>query len=260
MKYSTLILILIISMNFNLHSSNYSFNENTETVLITTASVMGLAVQMSRGEYEPLTEYKIEELMKKELLGINRFAVQNYNDNTALVSDILLGICLAVPAIQIFDERVKPEWGIYGLMYLETGMLSVGTTQIVKNIFQQPRPYIYNPDVPIEMKMTKDARQSFFSGHSCLAFAGMTFFAESYSKYYPDNSNHNIIWLGSMSLAATTALLRVLSGRHFPVDILIGSAVGFAVGKIIPHLHESRNAQIPNEFINNRIIAISFNL
>lgn len=257
-----LIFILIIQYSSCVSfASPYIFNDNTSTTLITTASTMGLFYQLSNSEIEPLSKSKIDQLMNEELFAINRFSVENYNDDLALVSDALLGVCLAIPAFQMLDGRVSEDWGVYGMMYLENAFLTFGATTITKNIFRETRPYVYNPDVDYDIKQSKDARLSFFSGHSALAFAGMTFFAETYSTFYPETSNHKLIWLGSMSLASATALLRVFSGRHFPVDILVGAAVGIAVGKLIPLLHENtnNNETLPI-FRVNRIVNFSFKI
>jgi hypothetical protein len=257
--FITLILSNII--NAKVLSTPYEINSSTETIITTAATVMGLSYNLTGSNLEPLSVYEIDNLMNKKLLGINRISVNNYNDDVAMISDILLGICIATPALQVFDGRVSPEWTTYGMMFLESTAITVGATTVTKNIIRDPRPYIYSADAPLEMKQQPDARLSFFSGHAALSFASMTFFAETYSKYYPDNSNHNLIWLGSMTLAGTTAILRVFSGRHFPLDILVGSAVGFAVGKMIPVLHEKSSDQM--FIVSNRtqkIFSINFNL
>lgn len=258
-KKSVFAVILLTLVNIScIKAYPFKFDEGDRNTLITAASIMGLAYQLGSSELEPLSLYKIDALMERKLYSFNQFAVDNYNNDLALASDILLGVCIAIPAFQIFDGRVSPEWGTYGMMFIETGLFTAGATTITKNIIRDPRPYVYNKDVPIEEKITKDARQSFFSGHSALAFAGMTFFAQTYSKFYPTNSNHNLIWLGSMSLASATAILRVLSGRHFPIDIIVGAAVGILVGNLIPDLHKNDQQFLELNRIN-RIASFSIN-
>ncbi len=254
-------ILLVFIYNIQAFAGPYVFDDKTQASITTIATITGFAFSITNSDFKPHTEYQVELLMNKKLLGINQISVDNFSDANALVSDVLLGVCIAVPALQIFDGRVKQDWGIYGLMYLESAALSVSTTTLTKNIFRETRPYVYSTEAPMEMKLTKDARQSFFSGHACLAFAGMTFFAETYGNYYPETSNHTLIWLGSMTLASTTALLRVFSGRHFPIDILVGSAVGFAIGKLIPYLHKNKDLQ--NEYPDfkvSRIVAFNFNI
>jgi len=258
---SRLILFLIITSTLGINAQPYQVNQDTEQKVGYILGAMGLAYSLTNSDFPPLSVYEIDYLMDRELLGINQFAVDNYNNDLALVSDILLGVCIAAPVMQLADGRVGPDWTTYGMMYLEAGFLTLGLTTVTKNIARMPRPYIFNPEVTNNIKQTKDGRQSFFSGHAALAFAGMTFFAETYCNYYPETSNHTLIWMGSMTLASATALLRVFSGRHFPIDILVGSAVGFAVGKLIPLMHESPNnvSNQPN-FRVQRIFAVSLNL
>ncbi len=250
------IIIEIITTNL-IYAQVYVSNEDTRSTMVTAGVVLGLAYSVRSSDFEPLTETSINGLMNKQLLQINQFAVNNFNDDLALVSDVLLALSISISALQVFDGRVKDEWTTYGMMLLETGAISGGLTTIAKGIVRDARPYVYSPDAPLEFKQTIDARQSFFSGHACLSFAAMTLFAETYSNYYPDNSNHNLIWLGAMSLASTTSILRVLSGRHFPIDILVGAAIGFTAGKLIPHIHENSNQNKIPDFRINRVLNVS---
>jgi membrane-associated phospholipid phosphatase len=43
-------------------------------------------------------------------------------------------------------------------------------------------------------------------------------------------------------LAATVGTLRVLSGKHFPTDVLTGAVVGSALGWLIPELHRNKGS------------------
>lgn len=255
-------MLLFLSINIsNLSAFPYDFNYRADAAVGSLIAVSGIASYYSLKDFPVLTEIEIDECINSDIFSINRFCVDNYNNSVAAVSDVLLGVCVAVPAMQIFDGRVQDNWDVYGLMFLENTAFSFGVTTLSKVLMRMPRPYVYNKNVPNEVKSTLDARQSFFSGHSCLAFAGMTFFAQTYSDLYPSNSNHTLIWAGSMSLAAATAILRLLSGRHFPIDVLVGSAVGFAVGKLIPNIHkyDKSNNNLP-EFKVNKIFSYSLNL
>ncbi|MEM9023429.1 MAG: phosphatase PAP2 family protein, partial [Bacteroidota bacterium] len=42
------------------------------------------------------------------------------------------------------------------------------------------------------------------------------------------------------TVPATTGLMRVLAGKHFPTDVITGYAVGGAIGFLVPHLHRKR--------------------
>jgi membrane-associated phospholipid phosphatase len=262
MKNKFLYLILILLTSESIFASYpYKFDDNTKATVATVASAAALTYSLTNTDLKPLTENEISKLMEKKLFSFNQISVDNYNNDISLISDIMLGICMAIPAAQIFDGRASEEWGIYGLMYIENVAFAGGAAAITKNIFRAPRPYVYSKDAPMEMKQEVDARLSFFSGHSALAFAGMTFFAETYGDLYPETKNHTLIWLGSMTLASTTAILRIFSGRHFPVDVLVGAAVGIAIGKLIPELHDNKDP-ITNQpvFRINKLASINLSL
>jgi membrane-associated phospholipid phosphatase len=42
----------------------------------------------------------------------------------------------------------------------------------------------------------------------------------------PGNIHRSFLWAGGTLLAAATGVFRVLSGNHFPTDVLAGAAVG----------------------------------
>ena len=101
------------------------------------------------------------------------------------------------------------------------------------------RPFVYNPDVALEKKMSVNARKSFFSGHTSVAFAAMIFLSTVHSKYYPDSDWKPFIWGGTILLASSVGYLRIIAGAHFPSDVIVGALVGSAVGYLIPRIHET---------------------
>ncbi len=47
------------------------------------------------------------------------------------------------------------------------------------------------------------------------------------------------LWAASLSAAALTGYARVKAGQHYPSDVLVGAAVGGAVGILVPALHST---------------------
>ena len=45
------------------------------------------------------------------------------------------------------------------------------------------------------------------------------------------------VFASSYAVAGTVAVLRVVAGRHFWTDVLVGSAVGITIGTLVPLLH-----------------------
>ena len=110
-----------------------------------------------------------------------------------------------------------------------------------KGSFVRYRPYVYNPDVPLENKLNSDAKMSFFSNHTMTAFASAVFLSTVYSDYYPRSEWKPYIWASSLLMASVVGYLRYEAGMHFPTDILLGAVVGSAIGYTIPYLHRTEH-------------------
>lgn len=128
-------------------------------------------------------------------------------------------------------------------MYIEVLAVPTLFQQTVKNIALRTRPYVYNPNAPLEPKLVANGRQSFFSGHAGTAFASAVFAAEIFRHYYPKSKLKPVVWVVMLGLASTTSYMRYESGYHYPSDVLVGAAIGSFIGWGIPKWHEVKNRQ-----------------
>lgn len=127
----------------------------------------------------------------------------------------------------------------------ETGLLTLGTTEVLKMAVGRHRPYTYNSAIPDERMEqlvgadSTDARASFPSGHSSMAFAAATFSASVLTTTHDWSRGVDAgVWAATMGIAASTAIGRVRAGKHFPTDVIIGAALGTAFGLLTPSCHE----------------------
>ncbi len=67
------------------------------------------------------------------------------------------------------------------------------------------------------------------SGHTSLAFASATVFYEEFKNTEP------LLAYSGYAFALTTAYLRMAKNKHWLSDVILGSAVGMAVTKLIYH-------------------------
>jgi membrane-associated phospholipid phosphatase len=58
---------------------------------------------------------------------------------------------------------------------------------------------------------------------------------------HPDGAGKYIVATGSFAIAASVGFLRYRAGRHYPSDIIVGAAVGSAIGYFIPMMHRKEN-------------------
>lgn len=80
--------------------------------------------------------------------------------------------------------------------------------------------------------------ESNVSGHTAIAFAGasLTCAHHLHLPLYGGGAPDVATCIGAMMVASTQGVLRVVSDNHYATDVLLGSAVGFTAGYIVPWL------------------------
>lgn len=119
--------------------------------------------------------------------------------------------------------------GVLGLIHWEDGYvnamaqnlwITANLTQSVKLLAQRQRPASFK---------SNDDFHSFFSGHSSItATAATTALWYAYHVKNPNKWAKPLGWT-SVGLSLTTGILRILSGKHYPSDVITGFAVGTGV-------------------------------
>lgn len=102
------------------------------------------------------------------------------------------------------------------------------STQILKHVFHRHRPIDTDPSNPYLWDGPFKGWQntSFPSRHTTIAFALASFMQSIYSDK---------LWIGILSygFAAGVGLSRVYENEHWPSDVLIGAALGYAIGQTV---------------------------
>jgi membrane-associated phospholipid phosphatase len=185
-----------------------------------------------------LTVDQINGLDRNTISVFDRNATHNWNTTAAKWSDGLMISTGVLPLLFLIDERSRKDFGKVAMIYSEIFLVNVALTNLTKELVQRKRPYVYNPNVPLHEKMDKDATHSFFSGHVSLTAAMAFGFAQMYQDYFPNSPAKAGVWFGAAVLPLAVAILRNRAGKHFWTDVLVGYAVGAAVGILIPRLHK----------------------
>lgn len=188
---------------------------------------------------KPLTSGEIAQLSPDRLNRFDRLATRRWSPRAGRVSDWLQFGSIAAPLALYGSENVRREAGRFGLMYLQTLVVNNGFTRVFKGLFRRTRPYVYRSDVTLEEKITREARLSFYSGHTSTAFSMLVFGAKAYREFHPGSARESYIWGATLSVASVVGILRVMAGRHFPSDVLVGALAGTLVGYGIPALHKA---------------------
>lgn len=224
--------------------SKYRLEAWREGLLIGGAAAGAGAAAIIGHSQEPLTAGDIERLSRNSINGFDRGATREFNDAVSDASWVLAGAVVAAPLSLLFDSDVRRDWREFSFMYTETMALAVVLPAIGKSSVQRIRPLVYNPDIPLERKLALDPKGSFFSRHTTVAFASAVFLCTVYDRYNPDSRAKMYLWTGSIAAAAGVGYMRYESGRHFPTDIIVGAAVGSALGWGIPALHRSAGGRL----------------
>ena len=119
----------------------------------------------------------------------------------------------------------------------ETGMLTaeafVDTYIVVhalKGITQRGRPQTGR-----ERSEFFDGGDSFPSGHSIQAWSMATIIANEYH-------DHRAVQIAAYGIASAVSVARFTGGKHYLSDVLVGSALGYGIGRYIYHAHHRKNA------------------
>jgi hypothetical protein len=206
------------------------------------ASLLGVgkySVSETRA-HDPLT------LSRNDVPGFDRIALDLHSRRAGSMSDYTVRSCgflaalVAGSPLLARDDDAFSEAVVNFAMYAETMLLEQGMTELAKGVFRRSRPYAYDSSLSTETRKERNAALSFWSGHTASAFACAMFAGYVYQERNPRSEYRVPIWIGGMSVAALTAVLRVRAGQHFPTDVIAGAAAGSFAGWVVPCLHRAR--------------------
>ncbi|QJW90568.1 phosphatase PAP2 family protein [Spirosoma taeanense] len=223
-------------------TSPYQLRTGCELTLLGAGVVSyGASVVLNRA-VKPLTQQEVALLNRNSINSFDRGATKNWSRALDRLGDVTLAGNLAITGLVTLGTRtMRQDVKTVTVMFIETLLLANGIERSVKGLTQRIRPFVYNPAAPLDDKLTRDARQSYFSGHATNAFTTAVFTGEVFRHYFPNSRLKPVIWISSLGLASTTAVLRYKAGLHYPTDLLTGAAFGSLVGWGIPKLHELKN-------------------
>ena len=183
---------------------------------------------------------------KDDVNPFDRTVIGNYSTTARTLSDIGAAATWALPhvfgAIDVLVSEPTDGWLGYGkdtLVILETLSLTICVDNLLNFVIRRPRPLVYDENISDERRLRGDAALSFPSGHAAGAFAMATAYSRLFMKRHPDSPLVIPMWIGTYSLAGTTAVLRSVAGDHFWTDIIAGAVLGIGMGLLVPWMHET---------------------
>jgi membrane-associated phospholipid phosphatase len=99
---------------------------------------------------------------------------------------------------------------------------------VIKVIARRERPTVDNARGKFFQPGT-GLNSSFPSSHAIVAWSSAAVIASEY--------NGPLTQISAYGLAGGVGVTRILARRHFPSDVLVGSAVGWMIGRYVVHKH-----------------------
>lgn len=229
---------LLLGQAIEEEEATYDFSKALDYKICATGLVLGSVDYFLLKNTEALSQEEILKLDKLDVNSFDRKAADNWSPKAGDVSDILEYVALALPSTLMLSQEGRRDWDKIFLMYGETLLINTTFTSLIKLSTKRTRPFIYNQNLPIEIKLGKSARTSFPSGHTSHSSAMSFFVAKVFSDLYPDSNLKPLVWTLAASYPVAMGYLRVAAGKHFPTDVIAGAISGAFIGYIIPHLHK----------------------
>jgi hypothetical protein len=112
-----------------------------------------------------------------------------------------------------------------GILSAEAGLDSVIVGEALKGAFERARPAALR-----ERSEFFNGGTSFPSGHSIQAWSVATVIANEYH----DNRK---VQIASYGVASAVSVARFTAGKHYISDVVVGSALGYMIGRYVYHAH-----------------------
>jgi hypothetical protein len=171
--------------------------------------------------------------------GFDRLAMFGYSPTLDLASDLTQYAAAALPlALALLVSQDQALAG--GVIYFEVMSQAFFSKNMLKFLFPRVRPWLYLAPVTGTAPEVWEGNDSFPSGHATMAFAAAAFGVTVAALDLPSGSPWFVPFAATeVSLATLTASLRVFSGMHFMTDVIMGAALGTAIGIALPLIHST---------------------
>ncbi len=117
-----------------------------------------------------------------------------------------------------------------GLLTAEALIDSAIVVTALKAVSQRPRPTVDHASGEF-----LDGGNSFPSGHAISAWTLATVVDQEYGRHRP------LVRISAYGIATAVSLSRYTGTNHFLSDVLIGSALGYGMGRYVYHQHHDRS-------------------
>lgn len=211
----------------------------------TNAALIGLGGSITVGsifldrKVMPMTELEVSQLNIDNILPIDRYSLRHLSFESDEFTDKLLLTSFASPFFLMLDKTGRDNFNEMALIVFQGAMLNSALINLTKVTARRARPYNYNPDAPLDIKLRKSSRYSFYSGHVATAAYFSFTTAQLYNDLHPDAKAGPYLYAAAALIPMTVAYGRMRAGKHFFTDVLTGFVMGTAIAITVPALHRA---------------------
>jgi len=160
----------------------------------------------------------------------NHFLDPSTNDHASTASTGITGLFIAAPVALYGMGHLKQDMHAEqaGMVTAEAIVDSIAVNEVFKIASRRERPTVNDAKGKF-FQSGVGFDSSFASNHSTIAWSSATVIASEYDGW--------LTKLTAYGLATGVSMTRVIGRDHFPSDVLVGSAVGWMIGRYVYHRH-----------------------
>lgn len=243
-KIALIIIVLIYSTSNAQSTSPYEWDWVRDGIWTGTAFGTSAYGLMLIKDKDDISVEQVNALNKNDINGIDRWSAGYSSENANSISDIPFGASFILPFGLLFNDEINDHSGQFIGMYLQSLSTTSALYAVTAGLVNRSRPYVYDEDVSIGRRTSKNGQRSFYSGHVAASATATFFAAKVYCDYNPDATGKGYIWAAAATVPAVVGYFRLQAGQHFLTDILLGYGLGAASGILIPEMHKTANSSL----------------
>jgi membrane-associated phospholipid phosphatase len=168
------------------------------------------------------------------LPGIDRWVVRPVSTTADVGSDVALTAVVGWAALSGLGGLPATQWHGNLVTFANTAVWTEVAAEWMKVLVHRNRPVLYTSDA-VTAAGVRENQLSMPSAHTAVAFAAATSYLVVSAREHLAHRSRNALLLYAGAVGVGT--LRVAAGQHFPTDIVVGAALGSAIGWLVPTIH-----------------------
>ncbi|HYD20421.1 MAG TPA: phosphatase PAP2 family protein [Flavipsychrobacter sp.] len=190
---------------------------------------------------DKIPDEKVAGLRTEDINAFDRWAAGNSSPSMDANSNYLFYGSIPLPGLLFIDKDIRkdawPVTALYWESFAITGMLYTGSAYFIDRY----RPETYDTRQPVAHRTSGNNKNAFLAGHVAVVANATFFMAKIYSDYHPHSNWKWAFWGGATLATGTMIYMRHAAGKHFPTDLIAGTALGTLSGILVPHFHKTRH-------------------